>query len=140
MEWLERFFSERGTLGAIVTSASIGMIAGVGQGLVQKKHGGWSGFLSAIAVGILVSVIVGLGIKDYVHSEAFRLAIVGGAAVISDDILAGLRALGRLIREDPLGSLSRLIDALRGKSVAPAPTAAPPPGNADDAPPPAFRR
>lgn len=123
MEWLQKFFSEKGTLGVIFTAGAVGAVGGIAQGVVQKKHGGWPAFFQALLIGIAISVIVGLGIKDYVQSEAFRLAIVGGAAVISDDIWASLRALGRLFREDPLGSLARLIDALRGKT--PAPAAAP---------------
>lgn len=115
MDWLEKIFGDRATLYTVIASAFIGLIGGIPQGVLQKRHGGWPGFFSAMAVGVSISVIVGLGIKDYVHSDTLRLAIVGGAAVISDDIWAGLRALGRLIRDDPLGSLGRLIDALRGR-------------------------
>lgn len=118
MDWLEKVFGDRATLYTVIASAFVGLIGCVPQGVLQKKHGGWPGFFSALAVGVSMSVIVGLGVKDYVHSDTLRLAIVGGSAVISDDIWAGLRAVGRLIREDPLGSLGRLIDALRGKPVA----------------------
>jgi hypothetical protein len=67
--------------------------------------------------GVAVSIIVGLGISDYVHSETFRLAIIGACAVVADDIWAGIQTLGQGLRTDPLGTTSRLIDALRGKSA-----------------------
>lgn len=101
-----------------MTSGFIGLAVGATNGFAQRKYGGWGGFFTALSTGVVVAVIIGLGIQDYIPSETFRLAIVAAAAVISDDIWAGLRAIGRLIREDPLGSLARLIDALRGKPAA----------------------
>jgi ABC-type transport system involved in cytochrome c biogenesis permease subunit len=120
VDWLRKIFSEPGTLAALLSSAVVGLAVGIASGLVQRKHGGWSGFWTSLAMGIAVAVIVGLGIRDYVQSETMRLALIGAAAVIADDIFAGLRAIGRLFREDPLGALGRIIDALRGKSTKPA--------------------
>lgn len=119
MEWFKKFFSDPATLGVLGSSAVIGLVMGGAQGYIQKKHGGWPGFWTALFTGVAVALLVGLGIKDYVQSETFRLAIVAAAAIISEDVWAGLRAIGRLIREDPLGAVSRLIDALRGKPVVP---------------------
>ncbi len=118
MDWLKKFFSDPTTLGVIGSSALIGLLMGGAQGYIQKKYGGWPAFFTAWLTGVAVAVLVGLGIKDYVQSEAARLAIVAAAAIISEDVWAGLRAIGRLIREDPLGAVSRLIDALRGKPAA----------------------
>jgi len=119
MDWLKRFFNEPGTLVAIFSSGFIGFLIGVANGIIQRKHGGWPRFFGALATGIVVSVIVGLGIQDYVEAEGFRLAIIGACAVVSDDIWAGLKTLGQGVRSDPLGMLSRLVGAVRGKPSAP---------------------
>ena len=115
MDLLRKFFNEPGTLIAILSSAVIGLVVGFANGLIQKKHGGWPGFFSAVATGAVVAVIVGLGIQDYVPSETFRIAIIGVCAVVSDDIWAGFKALGQGLRTDPLGFLTRIIDAMRGR-------------------------
>lgn len=122
MDWLKKFFTEPGTLAALVTSGLIGFIVGVANGVVQKRHDGWTGFFSAVATGVTISLIVGLGIEGYVHNEAARLAIIGACAVISDDIRAGLKALGSGIRTDPLGTITRIFDALRARPAASAST------------------
>lgn len=129
MDWFRKFFNEPSTLLAIFTSSIIGMVVGVANGLIQKKHGGWSGFFATLATGTAVAVIVGLAVQDYIKYEALRLAIVGISAVIAEDIWGGLKAFGAGLKTDPLGSIARLIDALRGKSSAPP---AMPPKSADD--------
>lgn len=120
MEW-RKVFTEPGTLIAILTSSIVGLCVGSAQGLVQHKYGGWSGFFGAIATAMVVSVLVGLSLQEYVHQEALRLALIGASAVIADDIWAGLRAMGRLIREDPLGTVSQFFAALRGNKSPTAP-------------------
>ena len=115
MEWLRKLFNETGTLVAVISGALIGLIAGIANGLIQRKHGGWPGFFSAIVTGVVVSIIVGLLLQDHIQSEPLRYAVVGLCAVISDDIWAGLKTLGAGVRKDPLGAISRLIDAIRGK-------------------------
>lgn len=127
MDWLKRFVNEPGTLIALFSSGLVGLVIGIANGVIQKKHGGWAGFFGAIATGVAVSIIVGLGITDYVKSESFRLAIIGVCAVISNDIWEGLRTFGSGLRTDPLGYIARLISALRGL---PASTPVPPMGNA----------
>lgn len=115
MDWWKKLFNDPATLGIIVTSGVIGLVVSIGNGIIQKKHGGWSGFFGAIFIGTSIAVIVGLGTKDYISSEAARLAIIGACAVVSDDIWAGLKSLGSGMRSDPLGTIGRIIDALRGK-------------------------
>lgn len=117
--WLKRLFHEPATLVTFITSGIVGLFIGVANGVIQKRHGGWPAFFGAIATGMSVALIVGLGINDYVKSEALRLAIIGACAVVSDDIWAGLKSLGGGLRTDPLGTVSRILDALRGKSAAP---------------------
>lgn len=114
----KKFFQEPGTITVLISSGFIGLLAGVANGVVQKKHGGWQGFFSSLLMGVLIAVIAGLAIQEYIKSEALRLAIVGGCAVIADDIVAGLRTFGEGVRTDPFGAVARLIDALRGRSTA----------------------
>jgi hypothetical protein len=141
MDSWKRFFNEPGTLFAIFSSGLVGLMVGIANGVIQRKHGGWGGFFGAMLIGVAVAVIIGLGVQDWIKSEAFRLAIVGVCAVISDDIWQGLKTFGIGLRTDPLGSIARLIDAMRGRSAtshSPAPTPVPypkPPIAADDTPP-----
>ncbi|MET3916249.1 hypothetical protein ABID97_003031 [Variovorax sp. OAS795] len=129
-DWLKKLFTEPHTFGIILSSALVGLFAGLAQGVVEKRHGGWGGFVRALLTGVAVAVIVGLGIQGFVASETLRLAIVGACAVISEDIWMGLRALGGAMRNDPLGFAVRLLDAVRGRDharVPPSPDLAPRP-------------
>lgn len=119
MDWLKKFFQDPGTLIAILSSGAIGLLVGFANGIIQKKHGGWGGFFGAIATGVVIAIITGLAVQDYVASETYRIAIIGACTVISDDIWAGLKALGQGLRVDPLGYLTRIIDALRGRPANP---------------------
>lgn len=116
MEWLRKFFNEPGTLIAVASGGVIGLVVGIANGIIQRKHGGWGGFFSAIMWGVIVSVLVGLLVQDYIESEALRFAIIGLCAVISDDIVTGLRTFGAGLRTDPVGYVAKVLNALRGKS------------------------
>ena len=131
-DWAKKLFSEPHTLGIIVSSGIVGLIAGVYQGIVQKRHGGWGGFLQALVSGVVVSVLVGLAIEGWVPSETLRLAIIGAAAVVSEDMLAGLKTVGKAFGVDPIGAVFRVLDALRGRTPAPrVPTGTTAPANLD---------
>lgn len=94
MDWWKKLFNDPATLGVILTSGAVGLVGSIANGVIQKKHGGWGGFFGALFIGITISVIVGLGIQNYIQSETARLAIIGACAVVSDDIWAGLKSLG----------------------------------------------
>ncbi len=113
-DWLKRIFTESTLVGIILASAIIGLIGGLASGAAQFRRNGLGGMVRAAIIGVFVAIIVGLGVADYVNSEAAKLAIVGACAAIGESILAGLHALGTGLRTDPLGTLSRIIDALRG--------------------------
>jgi undecaprenyl pyrophosphate phosphatase UppP len=124
MDW-KKFFSDPTTVVAMFTSGVAGLLIGIINGVVQKRHGGWSAFCAAIATGTGVAIIVGLALHEYVKSETLKLAIIGFCAVISDDIWAGFKTLGTGFRNNPLDSVSRVLDALRGRSSLPTPPVAP---------------
>lgn len=119
MEWLKKLFNEPSTLVVIFSSGVVGLVVGIANGVVQKRHGGWAGFWGALVTGVSVAVIVGLGTEDYIKSETLRLAIIGACAVVSDDIWAGLKTLGMGLRTDPFGTIWRVLDALRGRPPTP---------------------
>lgn len=121
MDWIKRFFSDPVTVVALLSGGIVGFIVGIANGVIQKKHDGWPGFFAALITSTVIAILVGLAIHAYVPNEALRLAIVGVCAMISDDIRAGLMALGSGVRTDPLGTISRILDALRARSSAPAP-------------------
>lgn len=121
-DWFKKLFSEPQTLGVIVTSGVVGLFIGATTGIIQRRHGDWPSFFASVATAAGVAVICGLAINDLVPSETLRFAIIGVCAVVSEDILGGLRALGRGLRADPIGFVVRVLDALRG--VAPSARAA----------------
>lgn len=127
-DWFKKLFAEPSTLGIIMSSAVVGVIAGLAQG-VEQRHGGWAGLGRAVLTGTAVAVIVGLGIEDFIPSETARLAIVGACAVVSEDIWAGLKTLGSAVRKDPLGFVARILDAMRGRGAG---AAKPPPSPPND--------
>lgn len=114
-DWLKKLFTEPQTLGIILSSAVVGMFAGIAQGVVQKRHGGWGGFVRALVTGVVVAIFVGLAIERFVASETLRLAIIGACAVVSEDIWMGFRTLGAALRRDPFGFVVRVLDAVRGR-------------------------
>lgn len=115
MDWLKLLFKDPATSAAVLASGVVGFVVALANGVVKKRHDGWAGFFGAVVTGTVVALMVGLGTSDYVRSETLRLCIVGVCTVISDDILAGLKALGGGIRTDPLGAVIRIFDALRGR-------------------------
>lgn len=121
---LKKFFNDPATLAVIASSGVIGFCVGIANGVVQKKHGGWGGFFAAVTTAIIVAIIVGLGLAEYIKSETLKLAIIGVCAIISDDIVAGFKALGSGVRTDPIGTFWRIVDAIRGRSAAPVSPAA----------------
>jgi len=123
-DWVKKLFNEPATLGIMLPSAIVGLIAGITQGVVVKRHGGWGGLLRAMLTGVAVAVFVGLGIEDFIESETARLAIVGACAVISEEIWDGLHWFGSELRRDPLGFIVRLVNVARGRGVPPAGSAA----------------
>lgn len=118
-DWLKKLFNEPATLGIIMTSGIVGLFIGVVQGNIQRRHGGWPGFFGALLTGVAVAVISGLAIQSFVASEPLRLAVVGICALVSEDIIAGLKALGGGVRTDPIGFFIRVFDALRGRVTIP---------------------
>lgn len=119
MDWLRKLFNEPSTLVVIFSSGVVGLVVGFANGIIQKRHGGWSGFWGALLTGVAVAVIVGLGVKNYIESETLRLAIIGVCTVVSDDIWAGLKTLGAGLRNDPLGTVVRIFDAIRARPSTP---------------------
>ena len=45
--------------------------------------------------------------------------IIGAAAGVSEDILAGLKTIGKSIKTDPFGAIFRILDAMRGRAPQP---------------------
>lgn len=126
MDWAKKFFSDPATVVTMLSSGALGFCIGVANGIIQKRHGGWPAFFGAVATGVGVAVIVGLAVFDYVKSEPMRYAIIGFCAVISDDIWAGFQTLGGTFRKNPLETVFRILDAIRGKAVPPVPSDAAP--------------
>lgn len=118
-DWLRKFFSEPGTVITMFSSGLLGLLIGIANGVVQKRHGGWPAFFGSVVTGMVIAVIVGLALSEYVKSEALRFAIIGVCAVISDDIYAGFKTLGAMFRNNPIEAFFRIVDALRGRLPTP---------------------
>lgn len=121
-EWTRKFFSEPGTVITMFTSGALGFLVSIANGVIQKRHGGWSAFWGAVTTGTVIAILVGLSVSEYVKSEAMRYAIIGFCAIISDDIWAGFKTLGAMFRSNPLDAIFRVLSALRGQATPPAAT------------------
>lgn len=119
IDWVKKLFNDPSTAIVMLTSGALGLVVGIANGVVQKRHGGWPAFFSSIATGTVIATIVGLATFDYVKSETLRYAIIGFCVVISDDIWAGFRTLGAGFRSNPLDTFFRVLDALRGRPSQP---------------------
>jgi hypothetical protein len=120
MDWdWKKLFSDPRTVAALFAGGLIGLVIGTINGVIQKRHGGWPAFFAAICTGVGVAMIVNVGISEYIKSETARIAIVAVCAIISDDIWAGFKTLGVGFRKNPLDSVFRVLDALRGRPSAP---------------------
>lgn len=118
MKWLDQFFealSIQPTVATVMLSSLIvGLFGSAMAGAAQFKHAGWSGVGRALVIGSGVAVLVGFGVSDYIESQTLRFAVIGGCAAIGEDIWFGLKSIGSGLRNDPLGYVSRVIDAFRG--------------------------
>lgn len=102
----------------LVTTAGagiLGLLVGIARGLIEARHGSIRGWLAGIAAAVLVAVLLGWTLEAAHVPRSWQLPILGACAYIAEDVLAGLRVLGRMVRDDPLGGLMRILDALRGR-------------------------
>lgn len=97
------------------TTGALGLVVGVFTGVIERRHGSIGAWLAGIAAAVLVAAMVGLALKPTGMDPMWQHLIVGCCAYLADDVLAGLRVLGTMVRTDPLGGAGRFLDALRGK-------------------------
>jgi predicted permease len=98
-----------------VFSCVVGIAVGVSRGIVQEKIGDWRIMVRSVTASILVAVFVGFALADTNFSLTMKSAITGVSALIADDVLLGLMALGKILGRDPFGFLSRVMAAYRGQ-------------------------
>lgn len=98
------------------TAGVLGLVVGIMAGVIERRHGSIGSWLAGIAAAITVGVLMGWALKPTGLDPMWQSLMVGLCAYLAEDVLAGLRVLGTLVRTDPLGSLGRIIDALRGRS------------------------
>lgn len=125
-DWFQGLVSEAviriGVIGAVIGL----VIAGIKHAI--DRRGGWREFWPGACSAILVGVVVNLLLEAADLKEAVRLGVVSLAIYVSDDALAGVRALGRMFANDPLDAARRVITGLRGGArAAPEPTTPPVP-------------
>lgn len=102
-----------------VTAAAagvLGLVVGVLTGFIERRHGSMGAWLGGIAAAIVVAVLVAWGLKPTGLDPMWQSVLIGCCAYLAEDMLAGLRVLGSMIRNDPLSGLSRILDALRGRA------------------------
>ena len=110
------------TDGLLATAAGFGVIGlavGLARGLIESRHGSVFAWLGGMAAAALVAVLLGWGLDAAQVPQVWQWPIVGACAYIAEDALAGLRALGAMIRSDPIGGVMRILDALRGRGEPP---------------------
>ena len=106
-------------LAAASTAGVIGLATGVARGIVQQKHNGWAGFARGLVASVLVAVLMGWALADLELTPTKTAVIVGVCAYLADDGLLGLQEVARLFGADPLGTVQRVWEALRGRGGKP---------------------
>lgn len=61
----------------VLKAAPLGAAAFLARGLLSQERLSWGALTRSAAAAAVVSVIVGLGIRDHIASESLRFAIVG---------------------------------------------------------------
>ncbi|MGN6704411.1 MAG: hypothetical protein ACTHKB_15785 [Burkholderiaceae bacterium] len=100
---------------AFIMSSIAGVAVGVMRGIIQEKHGDWSGMVRGVLASILVAVLVGFSIDNLGLSVTLKSAIIGVSAFVADDVLLALLAMGRVLGRDPFGFIARVLSAYRGQ-------------------------
>ena len=97
------------------TSGIVALLSGVARLIIQQKYGSWTIFLRGLLSSIVVGVMVGFAVEDYSAMTAGKLTLVAASAYLAEDLLVGFSIMGNLFRQDPLGFLYRIMDAIKGK-------------------------
>jgi hypothetical protein len=100
----------------IISSTAVGGAAiGAFRSVIYRKYGGFWQWFALMSATVLVSVLVGLAVADTSLSHSQQAAVIGVCAFLAEDILLGLGALAGMFARDPLSTLRRFWDAIRGK-------------------------
>ena len=97
-------------------AGSISLVAATMRHVMLERHGGWRPLLRGCFASVVVAILVGWSLYAVSLPFPVEMAIVGVCAYLGDDILQGLLVIGRLLRENPAGVASRILDAIRGKT------------------------
>lgn len=121
MSWLAEEHSKLAAL--IGASAAGGLLVGTAKYTIQRRPGGFWGWLCCGAASTLVAVLVGLALDGSGLPPGQQWAIVGVCSYVAEDLLVGALTLAATVRSDPLGALARVFSALRGRGATAAPGA-----------------
>lgn len=105
------FEDERYTKLAI--PASIAFMAGFARFAFSDKKSLWSFFRGVVLAGF-IGLMTSLGIVDLPVSEGVKGMIIGVTSFCADEVAMFIIAVANEVRKDPLGYVSKFIDALRG--------------------------
>lgn len=92
-----------------------GFVAAIARWLLGDRAGGWWMFGGYLASAIFVAWGVSLYVADEPFTNSRKGFYVLLFAFAARDILTALVAVGRELGDDPVGLLSRVKDALRGR-------------------------
>ena len=107
----------RELLAAVSAASVVGVAAGMSRGIFRYTTVG--GFIRGLVASVTVAVMVGLGLGDFGLARSKQLLVIAICAFVADDILLALLEIGRLFRNDPLGTVQRIWSAIRGVPTPP---------------------
>lgn len=90
----------------------ISLMAAVARFAFSQQRTFWS-FLRGVAIAGFVGLMTSLGIHDLALSEGTKGMIIGITSFCADEVAMFVIASATEMRKDPLGYVSRIIDALR---------------------------
>lgn len=94
--------------------AVIALLVHAARHVIEQRHGSWGAFFRGAVAAVLTGVVTSLLLDAVDLPSTVELAITCLAVYIADDVLLAVRTMGSMLATDPMDTVRRFIDGLRG--------------------------
>lgn len=113
MNYLTGLF-ESAALKLIGIGSVIALLVHAARHVIEQRHGSWAAWFRGLVAAILTGVLVSLLMDAVDLPHTVEMAIIAIAVYVADDVLLAVRSMGSMLGTDPMGTVRRFIDGLRG--------------------------